>query len=561
MRVSIINLNLVAADAIGQSILHQVRFHQRRGDEVRVFVMHPPEGFDNSPEHEKLKELVRVVDVIDLAGRQDDFFQNSDLYIYHYPGRYDLLDSMKTLDRGAVIFFYHNVTPPELWGAESGREELERGQAAVSRYVTYADLIVTVSPFNAEELQQAHGVAPEQIRVLPLAVPLDRFSPGEADLELVRRHNLAGKRVLLYVGRVAGNKRVDLLVEALAQVKQQNSNTVLLVVGDYNSNPAFNEVTAKIRHRAQQLGIDNDVIFTGRVADLPPYYRLADLYVSASLHEGFGVPLIEAMASGLPVVASNAAAHPWVVGDAALLAAADDAEDLAAQIVRVLSDDALYGDLVQRGLQRAFDFSLEAHYNQWTRVINEVQEWLVARPPRPFRLSGPPQVKPGNAVAAELLDLPLQDEIKQLHQAADAVIKPYEVRSNVPLVGPLIVWLRRNLTSHLREPYLDPTLRRQERFNWLVVQTMRQVNRLLEQRPDQSALDQRVAQLEAQMAGMLDLLASELEVIEAAEPAAREGALAALRQRIEALRQNASTTVEVPSNVQPPTDEPTQPHP
>ena len=539
MRVSIVNLNLVAADAIGQAMLHQVRFHQRRGDEVCVYVMHPPEGIPAL-----LHEVVRVVDPIDLLGRQDEFFQNSDLYIYHYPGRYALLDTMKSLDRGAVVFYYHNVTPPELWGAESGRAELAQGQAAVAKYTPYADLIVTVSPFNAEGLQRAHGVAPEQIRVLPLAVPLDQFSPGEVDLDLVRRHGLAGKQVLLYVGRVAGNKRVDLLVEALAKVQAQHPNTVLLIVGDHDSNPAFNEVTAKIRHRALQLGISDDVIFTGRVADLPPYYRLASVYVSASLHEGFGVPLIEAMASGVPVIAARAGAQPWVMGDAGLLAAAGDADDLAAQINAVLGDDARRGELVQRGLARAFDFSLEAYHNNWTRIITEVQAWLVERPARPLRLSGPPQVKQGNAVAAELLDLPLQDEIQQLHQAADAVIKPYELRSNLPIVGPMIVWVRRNLTSHLREPYLDPTLRRQERFNWLVVQTMRQVNRLLEQTPPPNALDTRVTQLEAQLTGVLDLLADELDAVQRADPAARAAALAALQQRIDALRPSAASAVK-----------------
>ena len=550
MRVSLINLNFVAADAIGQTMLHQVRFHQRRGDEVRVYIMHPPEGIPAN-----LSDLVHVVDVIDLLGRQDAYFQSSDLYIYHYPGRYALLDTIKTLDRGAVVFYYHNVTPPELWGAESGRDDLVQGQAAVAKYTPFADVIVTVSPFNAEELQNAHGVAPEHIRVLPLAVPLDRFKPGEADLGLVRQYNLAGKDVLLYVGRVAGNKRVDLLVDALAKVKADHPNVILLVVGDYNSNPAFNEVTAKIRGRALQLGVTNEVIFTGRVEDLPPYYRLATLSVSASLHEGFGVPLIEAMASGVPVVATHAGAQPWVVGDAGLLAIPGDADDLAAQITRVLDDDALHGELVQRGLQRAFDFSLEAYYNGWTRIINEVQEWLVARPARPMRLAGPPQVNPGNAVAAELLDLPLQDEIKQLHQAAESVLKPYVLRSGVPIVGPLIVWLRRNLTSHLREPYLDPTLRRQERFNWLVVQTMRQVNRLFDQpTPQQSALEQRVSQLETKVTGVLDLLATELEAVQRADPATRDAALAALHQRVNDLRQTTSPvkSIELPA----PTDAP-----
>ena len=540
MRVSLINLNFVAADAIGQCMLHQLRFHRRRGDEVQVYTMHPPEGVPAD-----VADAVRVVDVVDLLGRQDEFFHTSDLYIYHYPGRYALLDTLKTLDRGAVVFYYHNVTPPELWGAESGRDELAQGQAAVAKYAPYADMIVTVSPFNAEELTTAHGIAPEQIRVLPLAVPLDRFKPGPADLDLVRRYNLAGKRVLLYVGRVAGNKRVDLLVEALAKVKTELSNVVLLIVGDHDSNPAFAEVVAKIRARAKELGVSDNVIFTGRVDDLPPYYHLADLYVSASLHEGFGVPLIEAMASGVPVIATRAGAQPWVVGEAGMLVSPEAPDEMAARILAVLRNDTRHGDLVQRGLRRAVDFSLEAYYSGWGKIVSEIQEWLIARPLRPVRLSGIPQPDHVAPVAAELLDLPLQDEIELLHKAADAVLKPYTVRSGVPVIGGLIVWLRRNLTSHLREPYLDPTLRRQERFNWLVVQTMRQINRLLESPVTrQRELDQRVTQLEVQMESMLEFLDEQLGAIQGAAPAERDAALATLHQKIAELRRNSPTGLE-----------------
>jgi hypothetical protein len=243
------------------------------------------------------------------------------------------------------------------------------------------------------------------------------------------------------------------------------------------------------------------------------------------------------MASGLPFVATRVGAQPWVAGDAGILVTPGDSDELATQINALLSDDRLYGQLVQRGLQRALDFSLEAYNNNWMRIVTEIQDWLVARPARPLRLSGPPQVKQGDGFGAELLDLPLQDEINLLHQAAEAVIKPYEVRSKLPIVGPLIVWLRRNLTSHLREPYLDPTLRRQERFNWLVVQTLRQVNRLLEQPTNQTtALDRRVSQLEAQLAATIELLAVQTDQLQRADPATRDRALAALNQKVNELR-------------------------
>ena len=109
----------------------------------------------------------------------------------------------------------------------------------------------------------------------------------------------------------------------------------------------------------------------------------------------------------------------------------------------------------------------------------------------------------------------------------------------------MIVWLRRNLTSHLREPYLDPTLRRQERFNWLVVQTMRQINRLLESPiTRQRELDQRVTQLEVQMESMLEFLDEQLGAIQGAAPAERDAALATLHQKIAELRRNSPTGLE-----------------
>ena len=392
MRVSLVNLNLIGQDAVGQTLLHQLRFHRRRGDEVAIFTQHAAEGIPADVE-----DAVRVVEAVDLMAGRDEFFATSDLYVYHYPGRYDLLDTLKGLDRGAVIFYYHNVTPPELWGSRVGVDDLTAGLAAVRHLAPYADLVVTPSPFNAEQLVQEHGCAADRVRVLPLPVPLDAFHPGPADLGLVKQWKLAGKRVILFVGRVAGNKRVDLLVRALAQVREQVPNAVLLIVGDHSSNPAFDDVVAGIRRTAADLGVADAVIWTGRVAEVTPYYRLAHVYASASLHEGFGVPLVEAMASGIPVVASDAAAHPWVMGEAGLLAAAGDADDLAAKLLAILTDDDLAGDLVQRGLVRAQEFSLEAYTAGWTAIVDEVADWLTDQAIRPRRLPPPPVSGSGDA--------------------------------------------------------------------------------------------------------------------------------------------------------------------
>ncbi len=118
------------------------------------------------------------------------------------------------------------------------------------------------------------------------------------------------------------------------------------------------------------------------------------------------------------------------------------------------------------------------------------------------------------------------------------MIQPYTVRSGIPVIGPLVAWLRRNLTSHLREPYLDPTLRRQDRFNWLVVQAMRQVSRLLDEPAAQPELEQRLTQVETRVDALLAWVDLQIEQAQqATSPVEREQALASLRAQLAELRQ------------------------
>ncbi len=456
MRVSLINLNLIGPDAIGQNLLQQLRFFQRSGDEARIYVPTPPEQIPDD-----VLPFVTVTDAETLRSGADAHFAASDLYVFHYGGWYDLLESLQTLARGAVILNYHNVTPPALWqGGEAVKTALAAGVDGVSRIAALADLIVTPSQFNAGELTQRYAIDADRIRVVPLPVALERFAQGAPDPALVQAYDLTGQRVTLYVGRMAGNKRVDLLIEAMPAVLAAVPNALLLLVGDDRSNPDFRAVVAACRERAAALGIGERVRFTGRVDDLPAHYRLAEVYATASLHEGFGVPLIEAMASGLPVVAANATAHPWVLGDAGLLTDPADPAALAAALIQLLTDDQRYGEQVRRGLARAAEFSVERFRVNWADAVAETLRWL---PNRTFTR----YTRPANGAKTAV-----QLRLAGLDKEAKVMPEQYVVRSGVPLVGPGLAWFRRNLTSHLREPYLDPMMRRQEKFNRRVVESL-----------------------------------------------------------------------------------------
>ena len=546
MRVSLINLNLIAQDAIGQCLLNQVRFFQRRGDEVQVYVMHPPQGVPES-----VAALTRVVTLADLDGPRDERFFDSDLYVYHYPGRHPLMESIKCIDRGAVVFYYHNVTPPELWHSDFEREVLQGSVEGVSALAYYADLIVADSAFNADQLIEEYDCERDRVRVLPLAVPLDQFTSGPRDLTLLQQVGLEGRRVILFVGRMAGNKRIDLLVEALPLVQQQVPNASLMLVGDDRSNPAIQDTVARARARSEELGVADDVIFTGRVDDVPPYYRLVDVYVTASLHEGFGVPLIEAMASGVPVVASRAAAHPWVVGEAGMLAEPGDAVDLANKVVQLLSDDALYGELVRRGLARAREFSLERYEAGWAKIVAEATAWLPNQPyPRLRSVLAKPAVSDVEAKddgpVSTVQQVLLKGDLGRLEASADVMLRDYTVRSGLPVVGPLIAWFRRNLTSHLREPYVDPTFERQVAFNQEMIQVVGQAmaymlahsgvqeDTLQDSVQRQRELGHRMERVEA----WLGLVSAQITLLEAGGSNQPDSAqLAELCQRIEELRQ------------------------
>ena len=497
MRVSLINLNLVAEDAIGACIINQAQFFRRRDDDVHVYVLHPPHNVPTDVE-----AVTSIVTLRELIEGQHEHFRLSDLYIYHYPGRYALIESIRGIDRGTVIFYYHNVTPPELWGSDIGRDLLMQGVEG-SALIHYADLCITDSPFNKQDLVDRLGYAPDRIYVLPLTVNLEQFTPGDRGPELVQRYKLEGQQILLFVGRMAGNKQVDLLIEALAQVKNQMPNAKLLLVGDNQSNPAFRPIVAQAQARAAELGIAHDVIWTGRVDELPPYFRLADVFLTASLHEGFGQPLIEAMACGVPVIASRAGAMPWVLDTAGLLCEPGNADDLAEKVLTVLKDADLRQMLVERGLERAQAFSLERYEANLAEIVDQAVTYTLPEiPPEPAEdASEETQAQPAPTVSRDELILNvLTDEIKA---QSDIALRDYVVRSGMLLLGPFIAWVRRNLTSHLREPYLDPMIERQVALNHRIAEWMRRAF------SRQAKLEARVEALEAQIEALVRRLDEE----------------------------------------------------
>jgi glycosyltransferase involved in cell wall biosynthesis len=222
-----------------------------------------------------------------------------------------------------------------------------------------SELILTVSEASRHDILSFYPEAdPEKLQVVPNAIDEAILEdPGEEEMGRVRERYQIRGRFILYAGNIKPHKNLARLIAAFGLLKQRNGHDdlKLLIIGD--------EVNryASLRRSVEAAGIRQDVRFFGFVPDhtLSALYRLASVFAFPSLYEGFGLPPLEAMACGTPVVTSRISSLPEVVGNAAVLVDPYSVEDIAAGLERVLGDADLRASLVQRGRARVQDFSWE----------------------------------------------------------------------------------------------------------------------------------------------------------------------------------------------------------
>lgn len=234
-----------------------------------------------------------------------------------------------------------------------------------------ANALISVSEFTKRTIVETFGYAPERIWVVPNGVAHETFSPQAVPSAFRDRYGLQdGCRYLLYVGSENPRKNLPRLLQAFARVRQEMPEVRLIKIGS----PEYTEQARLLRAQIQAMGLEEEVRFVEHVSDqdLALFYNAADLFVFPSLYEGFGLPPLEAMACGTPVVCSNAASLPEVVGDAAVTVDPYDVDALADAMHRVLADPELREDLRARGLARARQFTWERTARETLAVYREV---------------------------------------------------------------------------------------------------------------------------------------------------------------------------------------------
>jgi len=223
--------------------------------------------------------------------------------------------------------------------------------------------LIADSLATKRDLVERYGTNPDKVTVVYPSYDKATFQPVKVKeaIETVKaRYGIAGDYIL-FVGTLQPRKNLIRLINAFSNLQSPISNLQLVIAGKKGW------LYQEIFRRVEELGLERKVVFTGYVpeGDLPALLSGARLFVFPSLYEGFGLPVLEAMACGTPVVCSNASSLPEVAGDAAMLVDPLDVEGMAAAIERVLGDKELRAELIERGFEQARKFS-------WERCAREI---------------------------------------------------------------------------------------------------------------------------------------------------------------------------------------------
>lgn len=244
----------------------------------------------------------------------------------------------------------------------------------VSRSARRADAVITVSECSKRDIVTLLGLPPVRIHVIGNAVDASLHPVRDAWLlASVRERYGIAPRFILYFGGFDLRKNVPRLIESYARLPAAlRKEYQLVIAGRYMhlGHPLYPDP----RQTVQRLGLDGRVVFTGQVReqDKAPLFSAATVFVFPSLYEGFGIPVLEAMACGTPVVTSDSSALPEVVGDAGLLVDPYDTDAISDGVRALLEDQARREDLARRGLERARLFTWQQVAEQTLRVYREI---------------------------------------------------------------------------------------------------------------------------------------------------------------------------------------------
>lgn len=274
--------------------------------------------------------------------------------------------------KGKVVNTIHDLTF-KFYPETMDERNLRRIQQDIDYSIERSDIITTVSECSKGDIVKELSVSEENVKVIYPGVDSKRYSrvySREEKEQVKKKYNLPDCYVL-YMGTLEPRKNILGLVEAFGRLKKEEGLEDIKLVLAGKKGWLYEGIFKKIK----ELNLEDEVIFTDYVdeVDKALIYQLAECFVFPSLYEGFGIPILEAMAASIPVVTSNVSSLPEVAGDAALLTSPNDTIKMAECIFNILTDETLSQSLINKGLGQVkkytWDESVEKLYNLYKLLL------------------------------------------------------------------------------------------------------------------------------------------------------------------------------------------------
>lgn len=300
-----------------------------------------------------------------LSARPLPMLGKDDILIYHLSTGTPLNDELHYI-KCRKIAIYHNITPPDFFKDYSLAlyNLCKNGVSQLNRLSYVFDYCLADSDYNREDLRRYGYSCP--IDVLPIVIPFKDYEK-KPDQKIINKYH-DGKTNILFLGRISPNKKQEDVIAAFACYKKYyDPEARLFLVGSCEGVETYQ---ARLEEYIVRLGV-TDVYFTGKIPfdEILAYYRIADVFLCMSEHEGFCVPIIEAMYFDVPVIAYASSAVPGTLGGSGILLPEKDPLLSAAVIDKVLADKQLKEDILASQQKRLTDFSYEKISEQFIRYI------------------------------------------------------------------------------------------------------------------------------------------------------------------------------------------------
>jgi glycosyltransferase involved in cell wall biosynthesis len=272
------------------------------------------------------------------------------------------------------VLTVHDVIPFTFREAQSLYTNLFKYKPGMKKACALNDVIVTVSEFSRQDISRKVGVPLEKIRVIYNGLREPNRVKKSVASTLKKKYGI-GARYILNVGGIHERKNIVRLIKAFAIfVKRTGYAGTLVITGKVSGSPYQEKMKKRCDLAVSETGMNGKVLFTNFIteAELDTLFHEADFFVYPSLYEGFGIPVLEAMKAGLPVLTSNATALPEVAGGAALLTDPEDIEDMAAKMRLLLEDHRIRKDLKAKGPVRTKLFTWEKTAEEYISLYGEI---------------------------------------------------------------------------------------------------------------------------------------------------------------------------------------------